>query len=77
MASVIAEGALRLKLPPDMPGQDIVADVDYSVGCLMVILGRMQLFTEQTIVMAPAIPDQNSNSMGRLSPSSPRWRTTS
>jgi formate/nitrite transporter FocA (FNT family) len=27
-----------------------VADLGYSVGFLMVILGRMQLFTEQTIV---------------------------
>ena len=43
MASVIVGGALRRKLPPDMPGQDIIADVGYSVGCLMVILGRMQL----------------------------------
>ena len=32
-----------------MPGRDVVADFGYSVGFLMVILGRMQLFTEQTI----------------------------
>jgi len=50
MASVIAEGALRQKLPPDLPGRELIADVGYSVGFLMVILGRMQLFTEQTIV---------------------------
>jgi formate/nitrite transporter FocA (FNT family) len=50
MASVIAEGALRQKLPPDMPGREVIADLGYSVGFLMVILGRMQLFTEQTIV---------------------------
>ncbi len=50
MASVIAQGGLLRKLPPDMPGRDVLADLGYSVGFLMVILGRMQLFTEQTIV---------------------------
>jgi formate/nitrite transporter FocA (FNT family) len=50
MASVIAEGALRHKLPADAPWRETVADLGYSVGFLMVILGRMQLFTEQTIV---------------------------
>jgi hypothetical protein len=68
MVPIGAEGALRQKLPPDMPGRDIIADVGYSVGFLVVILGRMQLFMEQTIVMPPAIPDQNSDPMGRLSP---------
>jgi formate/nitrite transporter FocA (FNT family) len=50
MASVIAEGALRLKLPPDAPMRDLISEIGYSLGFLMVILGRMQLFTEQTIV---------------------------
>lgn len=50
MASVIAEAALQRKLPPGMPGREMVADLGYSLGFLMVILGRMQLFTEQTIV---------------------------
>lgn len=48
-ASVIAQGALRQKLP-DAPWREAVSDIGYSVGFLMVILGRMQLFTEQTIV---------------------------
>ncbi|MBC9176693.1 formate/nitrite transporter family protein [Pseudoroseomonas ludipueritiae] len=50
MASVIAEAALQHKLPPGMPGREMIADLGYSLGFLMVILGRMQLFTEQTIV---------------------------
>ena len=49
MASVIAQGALRQKLP-DTPWREAVSGLGYSVGFLMVILGRMQLFTEQTIV---------------------------
>lgn len=52
-ASVIAEGALHHKLPPT-PGREAIADLGYSVGFLIVILGRMQLFTEQTIV--PVLP---------------------
>ena len=50
MVSVIAQAALRHKLPADMPARDLVAELGYSVGFVMVVLGRMQLFTEQTIV---------------------------
>lgn len=50
MASVIAEGALRHKLPAEMPMRQVISDLGYTLGFLMVILGRMQLFTEQTIV---------------------------
>ncbi len=49
MASTIVEGALRRRLP-DAPWSEAVTHLGYSVGFLMVILGRMQLFTEQTIV---------------------------
>lgn len=49
MASTIVEGALRHKLP-EAPWREAVASLGYSVGFLIVILGRMQLFTEQTIV---------------------------
>ena len=48
--SVFAEGALRHKLPAGMPGREAISDLGYSLGFLMVVLGRMQLFTEQTIV---------------------------
>jgi formate/nitrite transporter FocA (FNT family) len=50
MASVIGQGALEMKLPGSLPWRQPVADIGYSLGFLMVILGRMQLFTEQTIV---------------------------
>lgn len=48
--SVIAEGALRQKLPASLPWRETISELGYSLGFLMVILGRMQLFTEQTIV---------------------------
>src|SRR5690242_14458456 len=46
MASVIVQAALRHILP-DAPWREAVSSIGYSVGFLMVILGRMQLFTEQ------------------------------
>ena len=50
MTSVAAQGALQQELPPGLPGREVIADFGYSIGFLIVILGRMQLFTEQTIV---------------------------
>lgn len=47
--SVIAQGALLLKLPPS-PWTPAIVSLGYSVGFIVVILGRMQLFTESTIV---------------------------
>src|SRR4051794_11528794 len=47
MASVIAEAGPPQKLPLDFPGRQLISDVGYSFGFLMVILGRMQLFTSK------------------------------
>lgn len=46
--SVIAEAVLRTYLPK-APWAYLVENLGYSVGFLLVILGRMQLFTENTI----------------------------
>lgn len=46
--SLIAEAALELNLP-DTPWRPMLADLGYSVGFIVVILGRLQLFTESTI----------------------------
>jgi formate/nitrite transporter FocA (FNT family) len=50
MLSVIGQSAILYRLPPDLPWRDAVSDVGYSLGFIIVVLGRMQLFTEQTIV---------------------------
>lgn len=47
-ASLIAEGALRMRLP-DAPWRELVVSLGYPAGFLLVILGRMQFFTESTI----------------------------
>tara|TARA_R110001599_G_C12276798_1_gene662634 strand:- start:2632 stop:3468 length:837 start_codon:yes stop_codon:yes gene_type:complete len=46
--SFIAEATLRAGLP-DVEWQHLVSKLGYSVGFLIVILGRQQLFTENTL----------------------------
>src|SRR5689334_13818925 len=70
MASVIAQGALRQKLP-DAPWREAVSGIGYSVGFLMVILGRMQLFTEQTIVTV--LPVMAAPSWSKLRATARLW----
>jgi formate/nitrite transporter FocA (FNT family) len=49
MASVSAQAALHQRLP-DAPWRELVAGFGYCLGFMIVILGRMQLFTEHTMV---------------------------
>ena len=49
MASLWAQSALHRGLP-DAPWREAVAGLGYTLGFLIVILGRMQLFTEHTMV---------------------------
>ena len=66
MASVIAEGALRTKLPHGPPWE-AVADLGYSLGFILVVLGRMQLFTEQTVVaVLPVMAAPGWRNLGRV-----------
>ncbi|HET7583893.1 MAG TPA: formate/nitrite transporter family protein [Gemmatimonadaceae bacterium] len=51
--SLVAEGLLRAMLP-DAPWRPLVSKLGYSVGFLIVILGRQQLFTENTLT--PVLP---------------------
>lgn len=54
-SSLVAEGALHAALP-DTPWRDLVVSLGYPIGFLIVILGRMQLFTESTITaMLPLV----------------------
>lgn len=57
--SLVAEGLLRFHLP-DAPWRPLVAKLGYSVGFLIVILGRQQLFTENTLtVILPLLYRRN------------------
>src|SRR5579863_4947470 len=46
--SFIGEGVLRRYLP-DAPWRPLVVNLGYSFGFLIVIIGRQQLFTENTL----------------------------
>ncbi len=48
--SLMAEGLLRAALP-DAPWRPLVSKLGYSVGFLVVVLGRQQLFTENTLTV--------------------------
>ena len=54
-SSLIAEGALHAAIP-DTPWRSVVVSLGYPIGFLVVVLGRMQLFTESTITaMLPLV----------------------
>ncbi len=48
--SLISEGLLRALLP-DVPWRPLIAKLGYSVGFVIVVLGRQQLFTENTLTV--------------------------
>ena len=51
--SLVGEGLLRAHLPA-APWRPVVAKLGYSIGFLVVVLGRQQLFTENTLT--PVLP---------------------
>jgi formate/nitrite transporter FocA (FNT family) len=46
--SLVAEGLLQTMIP-DVPWRPLISKFGYSIGFLIVILGRQQLFTENTL----------------------------
>ena len=48
--SLVAEGLLRARLP-DAAWRPLVSKLGYSVGFLVIVLGRQQLFTENTLTV--------------------------
>ena len=66
--SLLAQAILYTHLP-DAPWRPLVADVGYTVGFVMVIMSRQQLFTENTITaVLPVIADI------QYTKSEPKWR---
>jgi formate/nitrite transporter FocA (FNT family) len=68
--SVVAEATLHYRLPAGGGWVPVVADAGYAVGFILVILGKLQLFTENTIT--PVLPicyaptKKNFRSLARL-----------
>ncbi|MFD1610710.1 formate/nitrite transporter family protein [Sphingomonas tabacisoli] len=66
MASVSVSGALHSFLP-DAPWREAVVALGYPIGFLIVVLGRMQLFTEQTVVaILPLAREFTARNLGRV-----------
>ncbi len=64
-ASLLAEGSLRARLPAT-PARELIVAMGYPVGFLLVILGRMQLFTESTITaMLPLVAQPSREALWR------------
>jgi formate-nitrite transporter family protein len=64
--SFIAEGLLTAHLP-DQPWRLLISRVGYSVGFLIVILGRQQLFTENTLtVVLPLLLRKDLSTLLRM-----------
>lgn len=61
--SLVAMGLIRARLP-DAPWRPLVVNLGYSIGFLIVILGRQQLFTENTLT--PILPLLNKPSGAAL-----------
>ena len=65
IASTWAQGGLHQRLP-DAPWRELVAGFGYCLGFIIVILGRMQLFTEQTMVaVLPLAKETNARNFMR------------
>jgi formate-nitrite transporter family protein len=64
--SLVAEGLLRAHLP-DAPWRPLVAKLGYSIGFLIVILGRQQLFTENTLTpILPLLQHRDRQTLGNV-----------
>lgn len=61
--SLLAQAILTTHLP-DTPWRELVSSFGYSIGFLIVVLGRQQLFTESTItVVLPVLKDLNAGNL--------------
>jgi formate/nitrite transporter FocA (FNT family) len=64
--SLVAEGLLRSYLP-DLPWRPLVTKFGYSIGFLIVILARQQLFTENTLTaILPLLMRKNMPTLMRV-----------
>jgi formate/nitrite transporter FocA (FNT family) len=61
--SLVVEGLLQSRLP-DAPWRELVSKLGYTAGFLIVVLGRQQLFTENTLT--PILPLLHNRDAGTL-----------
>jgi formate/nitrite transporter FocA (FNT family) len=65
-ASILGQALIESKLP-DTPWRPLIASFGYTLGFLIVILGRLQLFTESTLsAVIPVATHFSPGNLGRL-----------
>ncbi len=65
--SVLAKAALHQRLPANADWAPLVDNIGYSVGFVVVIMGRLQLFTETTVTaVLPVATKPTLGNLGRL-----------
>lgn len=62
--SVVAQGAVEALLPADLAGRALIEALAYSVGFLIVIIARQQLFTENTLTAIAPLLSAPAAAMG-------------
>ncbi len=64
--SLVVEGEMHMALP-DGPARTLLAPWGYTVGFLIVVLGRQQLFTENTLTpMLPLFHNRDWTTLGQV-----------
>lgn len=65
-ASILTEASIGAHLP-DMPGRELLLALGYPVGFVLVIMGKMQLFTENTVTaVLPLATHPTLRNLGRM-----------
>jgi formate/nitrite transporter FocA (FNT family) len=66
MASLSVSGALHHYLP-EAPWREAIVALGYPIGFVIIVLGRMQLFTEQTVIaILPLARETTARNFGRV-----------
>jgi formate/nitrite transporter FocA (FNT family) len=64
--SLVVEGLLHASLP-DAPWRSLVSSLGYTIGFLIVVLGRQQLFTENTLTpILPLLHNRDGDTFSRV-----------
>ena len=64
--TLVADGLIRAALP-DAPWRPLLTSVGYTLGFLVVVLGRQQLFTENTLTaVLPLLHDPKGGTLRRV-----------
>lgn len=65
-ASILAEASIAMRLP-NAPWKELVVGLGYTVGFVLVILGNLQLFTENTVTaVLPLATHPTLRNLGRM-----------